>query len=270
MSLFPVFVSKNAFRSHHRHFATALAFLDPSSFQHSQPHLPVQHHHPSWTAKRPSVSDDHNADHALREALQMLKTPRQLRQFFVHLLVNENVLSPIKTWRTFRDAFAQDFILSSDNMNVGINQALQEISRSLEDHDKDLSFYGLPQPSFHSREVELELAQWRDHPNVLSLRVDTLVSQLNPEQHKIYRGIISEVETGQSIRVFVDGKAGRGKPFLVNAICNKLRSIGRIVLTTATSGFAAQLYPGGRTTHVTFKVNHLFYSLNRTYTDERC
>lgn len=185
----------------------------------------------------------------------MLKTPRQLRQFFVHLLVNENVLSPIKTWRTFRDAFAQDFILSSNNMNVGINQALQEISRSLEDHGKDLSFYGLPQPSFHSREVELELAQWHNHPNIQSSRVDALVSQLNSEQHHIYREIISAVETRKPICAFVDGKAGRGKTFLVNVICDKLRSIGRIVLPTATSGFAAQLYPGGRTTHATFKVN---------------
>lgn len=174
----------------------------------------------------------------------------------------------VETWRTFRDAFAQDFILSSDNMNVGINLALQEISRSLEDHGKDLSSYGLPQPTFHSREVELELAQWRDHPNVQSSRVDTLVSQLNFEQHQIYREIISAVETGNPICAFVDGKAGRGKTFLVNAICNKLRSIGRIVLPTVTSGFAAQLYPGGKTTHATFKVNRsLCY---QRHTDERC
>ena len=54
--------------------------------------------------------------------------------------------------------------------------------------------------------------------------------------------------------MFVDGKAGRGKTFLVNTLCAWVRAEGRIALPTATSAFAAQLYPGGRTTHSTFGV----------------
>lgn len=184
----------------------------------------------------------------------MLKTPHQLRQFFVHLLVNENILSPATTWRSFRDAFARDLIIASDNMNIGINQALQEISRLLEEHGKTLSFYGLPEPSFHSREVEYELARWNADPDILLTRAAGVASQLNKEQYHIYTEVIRAVDTGRPLRAFVDGKAGRGKTFLVNAICDKLRSLGRIVLPTATSGFAAQLYPGGKTTHSTFKV----------------
>jgi hypothetical protein len=45
----------------------------------------------------------------------------------------------------------------------------------------------------------------------------------------------------------------------VQTICDKIRSLGRIVLPTATPAFAAQHYQGGRTTHSTFKV---MYSLN--------
>lgn len=213
---------------------------------------------PATWSKIGSSSDDRNAENALTEALQMLKTPHQLRQFFVHLLVNENVLSPISIWNTFRDVFARDFIIASDNMNVGVNQALQEIGRSLEEHGKTLAFYGLPEPSFHSREVDRELSQWSADPEVLSARSAGVVSQLNQEQYKIYTEVLQAVENGKPLRAFVDGKAGRGKTFLVNAICNKLRSLGRIVLPTATSGFAAQLYPGGKTTHSTFKVCDLF------------
>ncbi|KAJ6611585.1 hypothetical protein B0H10DRAFT_1809232, partial [Mycena sp. CBHHK59/15] len=51
---------------------------------------------------------------------------------------------------------------------------------------------------------------------------------------------------------FVDGKAGRRKTTLVNVLCDMLRSMGRIVILTATAAFAAQLYPGGGTTHSAF------------------
>ncbi|PCH43540.1 hypothetical protein WOLCODRAFT_34112, partial [Wolfiporia cocos MD-104 SS10] len=76
---------------------------------------------------------------------------------------------------------------------------------------------------------------------------------MNAEQRKVYTEILDAVERRQPLCAFVDGKAGRGKTFLVNALCNELRSRGRIVLPTATTGFASQLYPGGRTTHSAFK-----------------
>lgn len=54
--------------------------------------------------------------------------------------------------------------------------------------------------------------------------------------------------------MFVDGKAGRGKTFLINALCEHIQSQGEIIIPTVTAAFATQLYPGGRTTHSTFKV----------------
>ncbi|KAI0930671.1 hypothetical protein AcW1_010284 [Taiwanofungus camphoratus] len=215
-------------------------------------------HAPRTNTQDPSNSfglslEDLKAEHALREAVQMLKTPHQLRLFFVHLLVNDFVNSPISTWRAFRDAFAQDYILESDNINIGINQALEEIGRCLEEHGKSLGVYGLPEPSFHSREVEHELSQW-DDLEMLAARAATAASKFNSEQYQIYAEIIDAVLNERPLCAFVDGKAGRGKTFLVNAICYKLRSLGRIVLPTATSAFAAQLYPGGKTAHSTFKV----------------
>ena len=57
------------------------------------------------------------------------------------------------------------------------------------------------------------------------------------------------------LTLFIDGKAGRGKTFLVNTLCDWVRGQGHVVLPTATSAFAAQLYEGGRTTHSIFKVS---------------
>jgi len=62
------------------------------------------------------------------------------------------------------------------------------------------------------------------------------------------------ISKDEPLLMFVDGKAGRGKTFLVNTLCAWVRFIGEIALPTATSAFAAQLYPGGRTTHSTFGV----------------
>ncbi|KAJ7903991.1 DNA helicase Pif1 like protein, partial [Mycena leptocephala] len=73
-------------------------------------------------------------------------------------------------------------------------------------------------------------------------------------QLEVYNYALGAVMNGTPLCLFVDGKAGRGKTILVNTLCDKVRSLGKIVIPTATSAFAAQLYPGGRTTHSAFKV----------------
>jgi len=70
----------------------------------------------------------------------------------------------------------------------------------------------------------------------------------------IYNQIMSSVLKKESLLAFIDGKAGRGKTFLINAICDKVCSLRRIVILTTIAAFAAQLYPGGHTIHSAFKV----------------
>ena len=48
---------------------------------------------------------------------------------------------------------------------------------------------------------------------------------------------------------------GRGKKFLLNAIISYARSKGKVALCCASTGFAAALYPGGRTAHNLFKID---------------
>ncbi|KAI6153109.1 helicase-like protein [Pisolithus tinctorius] len=88
------------------------------------------------------------------------------------------------------------------------NCALQEISVSLEEHGRYLPDFSLPQPVLPSKTI------------------------------------ISAATTYQALFAFVNGRAGRGKTFLVNTICNHLRAISCIVLPTSTSAFATHLYPG--------------------------
>lgn len=200
-------------------------------------------------------ADSNEATYAMLEAVQTLRTPRQLRLLFVHLLVNDCVDSPIAMWDTFQVELSWDFILRANNItHMGLNSALDDISHLLEEYGKRLSDFGLPEPIVHSREVEHELMRWGQNPDVLAQRADQAVSILKPEQLEIYEHALASIMNGEPLCLFVDGKAGRGKTMLINTLCDKVRSLGRIVLPTATAAFAAQLYPGGRTTHSAFKV----------------
>ena len=87
---------------------------------------------------------------------------------------------------------------------------------------------------------------------------------MTPEQATIFDCIVNAITLNETLLAFVDGKAGRGKTYLINAICNKVCSLGQIVLATPTAAFAAHLYPGGRTTHSTFKVIIYFHRLTFT------
>jgi len=200
---------------------------------------------------------DHNeAQYAMQEAINSLATPRQLQLLFVHLLINDCILTPIDFWTTYREHMAHDFNLQLGlNVDLALNQTLEDLSKSLEEYGKSLSFYGLPEPTMFSAEVLHELEQWGRDPTALRNHAHAAISRMTHEQRFIYDHIMSCVLTGQSHITFVDGKAGHGKTYLINTICDKVRSLGRIVIPTATATFAAQLYPGGRTMHSVFKVS---------------
>ncbi|KAJ7923937.1 hypothetical protein B0H13DRAFT_1453125, partial [Mycena leptocephala] len=61
--------------------------------------------------ERGLFADRNEATYAMLEAIQNLRTPRELRVLFVHLLVNECVDAPLILWDIVQDHLAQDFIL---------------------------------------------------------------------------------------------------------------------------------------------------------------
>ncbi|EAU89145.1 helicase-like protein [Coprinopsis cinerea okayama7 len=103
-------------------------------------------------------------------------------------------------------------------------------------------------------ELTNELRRWSGREEEMANRADEDVGRFNAEQRALYDAVLSAVMDQRPLRLFVDGKAGTGKTTVVRALCNRLRSMRRVVLPTATPAFAAQLYEGGRTTHSTFKV----------------
>ena len=204
-------------------------------------------------------ADENEGEFAMSEAILMLSTPRQLRFLFIHLLINDCIQTPFALWDKFNFQLAFDFYLARDHeLQIALDDCLQDLARLLEEYQMHLSDFGLPEPSLYAVEVHHELAHWNNLSPTLSQRALHSINQLNAEQRFIFDSIINAVALDQPLLAFIDGKAGRGKTFLVNAICDYLRSNNQIVIPTATSAFAAQLYPGGRTTHSALKVR-LYY-----------
>ncbi|KIJ12162.1 hypothetical protein PAXINDRAFT_14936 [Paxillus involutus ATCC 200175] len=67
-------------------------------------------------------SDQNEAQYAMQEAVQMLKTPHQLHLLFIHLLVNDCIIKPIAVWNAFHGAISQDYALSNGhNAELALN-----------------------------------------------------------------------------------------------------------------------------------------------------
>lgn len=159
---------------------------------------------------------------------------------------------------------ARDFLVKDGyDKDTAFNLSLQEMAGSLEEHGKTLHGYGLPEPTVHGTEVSFEHRRWADLLPSMAENCDVAFSKFNSQQHQIFLDIDHAVVENRPLQAFVDGPAGTGKTFLINACCNRTRTRHKIVLATATSGFAAQLFLGGRTTHATFKVCIHFPTITR-------
>ena len=127
--------------------------------------------------------------------------------------------TPLAHWETF----ALDYTLQNNNaLDIGLDHVLQEIVQCLEEYGKTLSGYGLLELMSYGCEVEHELAKWALDHDGLSLQADAAADTFNPEQRLIYDEIIAAVIEGQPLQIFINGKAGTGKTYLVQTICNKI------------------------------------------------
>lgn len=68
------------------------------------------------------------ADYAISEAIETLKTPTRLRALFVQILIDESTLTPLQCWNTFQIKLCRDFILRyPDVPQIAIDYGLDHI-----------------------------------------------------------------------------------------------------------------------------------------------
>jgi len=76
----------------------------------------------------------------------------------------------------------------------------------------------------------------------------------NPDQAAAFNAVLKSVTNNQGHLFFIHAAGGCGKTFLCNTIAAEVRRRGQIALCVASSGIAALLLGGGRTSHSCFKI----------------
>ena len=84
-------------------------------------------------------------------------------------------------------------------------------------------------------------------------RLQTIQTQLNCDQRTVFDHVSQTLDLGSLLTVFVSGKAGTGKSFLIDAITALLTSKNVSYITCASTGIAASLIRG-RTVHSAFGI----------------
>jgi hypothetical protein len=127
------------------------------------------------------------AQYAIEEAVLCLKTPRQLRQLFVHLLTNDSVPAPQDLWESFRDAFCLDYSLQvGNNPHISQDCALEDIARLLEEHGKSPADFGLREATVCIGEVLHDMIKWGSNARLLEERAVNARQHMTNEQAAIY------------------------------------------------------------------------------------
>ena len=137
---------------------------------------------------------------------------------------------------------------------------LENLNNYLAQYSRDLNDYGIIFLRSSEGEVFHELSRWYPVLGDLAEQAEAAKSTMTREQLRLFRKVIQAIDNKRPLCVFVDGKAGTGKTHVIKAICSYLRSQQKIVIATASSAFAAQLYDGGRTAHSAFKVRPILIS----------
>ena len=197
---------------------------------------------------------------AFQEAVDMLKTPAQLRYLFAHMLVNDCIFTPLQFWEQFKGQLSFDYFLRSrGNEMVAESFCLENLNSYLAQYGRNVNDFGITYLRSSEGEIFHELARWYPLLEVFAQEASAARSTMTSEQSELFNKVISAVDEKRSLSVFVDGKAGTGKTHVIKTICSYLRSKQKIVIATASSAFAALLYDGGRTAHSTFKVSRVIF-----------
>jgi len=84
--------------------------------------------------------------------------------------------------------------------------------------------------------------------------VDKQRTIFNPNQAAAFDAVLESVTNNQGHLFFIHAAGGCGKTFLYNTIAAKVRRRGQVALCVASSGIAALLLDGGKTSHSCFKI----------------
>ena len=222
-------------------------------------------------AARGLLDSDKEWHLALTEA-EATAMPRQLRDFFCLILVNNTPRNALKLWEHHKFKLCEDFLRgyrqpSEEDKAVAYNRGLLELRKDLETHGVTLSQYGLPDPTEdenYDTGVPMDIRAETNY-NIQECAAEYMKAYRNmadnQEQKEIFETLSGLILAGnpEGKCFFIDGPGGTGKTTLFNALLSFVRSRQltqdgqhHIAVAVAASGIASLLLRGGRTAHNRF------------------
>lgn len=197
--------------------------------------------------------DKDEVERAIEEAIVALFRPSQLRFLFANMLCDFAV-GPVRLWERFGDQLSEDYFAHASR-SVAKDRALYALADILRGRGFTLEQVGLPCPMAVPSEVQSELDWFADRLPELRAAFQARQLRFNAEQMRVYEAVVAACESvDPQSPIFIDGKAGRGKTYLVECLAWRLRSRGEIVLITGTTALSVIGYDRGRTAHSTFGI----------------
>jgi len=200
------------------------------------------------------LQEDDHYDCCFEEACS-LQMPSQLRHLFVVILAYCSVANPTSIWNKYKNDMSSDFLHHRGSAEVAKLLALKEIQYMLDMLGKNINDYSLIPSEINVDFLEQSSKIINDERTIPINEQDVQsYSELNAEQRTCFDHVMQCVDSNLSGMFFVDGPGGTGKSFLYRCLLANIRKKGFIALATASSGVAAWILPGGRTTHFRFKI----------------
>ncbi|KAK9666496.1 hypothetical protein RND81_14G188700 [Saponaria officinalis] len=199
------------------------------------------------------LNNDKEWHNALQEANQWAM-PSQLRELFVTMLLFCEVTDVVTLWNNSYVMLSEDIERKKRKLSytlIEVDKVLMRYGKSL----KDINDMSLPQfEDVNGLENKLIRDERMYDRKQLAYDSSQKMQQLNKDQRVVYDKVIEAVNNNSRQVIFLFGHGGKGKTFLYSTISAKIRAEGKIVLNVASSGIAALLLLGGRTTHSRFEI----------------
>ncbi|KAF8748442.1 Helitron helicase-like domain at N-terminus [Rhizoctonia solani] len=213
------------------------------------------------------LESDEEWARCLAEAAQY-KTGRQLHCLFVVILTACHPMDPGQLWIQF---CAQ----TCDDLRYKLSQEPWNCPHALDEYVYDFGLYLVEvlvlETGSNMQDVNMPTCQqnWdqiNQEQNCLIQEQyalqdaqpegleDQLQQQLNNEQLAAFNQVLASVQNDLAVTFLLYGPAGTGKTLLYWTLCTTLHAQGKIVICVASSGLAALLLPGGKTSHSVFKI----------------
>jgi hypothetical protein len=207
------------------------------------------------------LDDDTEIDLVMEEA-SSIRFGDQLRNVFVTILLYVRPSDPPAFWLRHKEKLCQDIRhrngATCDNELIE-NEVLIYLQEKVQQENLDISVdFNLPRPDLTLQPMSDVPRDIRDETLLdvaeLEDRISNNIDRLTEEQRLVYDAVVKSVMDEDGLLFCLDAFGGTGKTFLINMILDKVRSLGKVALATATSGIAATLLHLGRTLHSRFKV----------------